>query len=100
MMNEQTENWILTLLHAWGRRNINLQKPSLTGALKTLILSHVKLDGAYGTCEQQTPDLPVHLCILINAFATLKCLSIGTPKTINFPFVPNGKLTVFKGPKI
>ena len=23
---------------------------------------------------------------------TLKCLSIGTPKTINFPFVPNGKL--------
>ena len=23
---------------------------------------------------------------------TLKCLSIGTPKTINFPFVSNGKL--------
>ena len=22
---------------------------------------------------------------------TLKCLSIGTPKTINFPFVSNGK---------
>ena len=22
---------------------------------------------------------------------TLKCLNIGTPKTINFPFVPNGK---------
>ena len=25
---------------------------------------------------------------------TLKCLSIGTPKIINFPFVPNGKLMV------
>ena len=25
---------------------------------------------------------------------TLLCLSIGTPKTINFPFVPNGKLVV------
>ena len=25
---------------------------------------------------------------------TLMCLSIGTPKTINFPFVPNGKLMV------
>ena len=25
---------------------------------------------------------------------TLKCLSIGTPKIINFPFVSNGKLTV------
>ena len=27
-------------------------------------------------------------------YYTLKCLSIGTPKTINFPFVPNGKLMV------
>ena len=27
---------------------------------------------------------------------TLKCLNIGTPKTINFPFVPNGKL-IFLG---
>ena len=31
---------------------------------------------------------------------TLKCLSIGTPKTINFPFVPNGKLMVFRCPNI
>ena len=29
---------------------------------------------------------------------TLKCLSIGTPKTINFPFVPNGKLMVLGVP--
>ena len=52
-----------------------------------------------------------HLRLLIYGFSpvcvktliymyTLKCLSIGTPKTINFPFVPNGKLTVFKCPKI
>ena len=26
---------------------------------------------------------------------TLKCLKIGTPKAINFPFVPNGKLMFF-----
>ena len=26
----------------------------------------------------------------------LKFISIGTPKTINFPFVPNGKLMVFR----
>ena len=26
---------------------------------------------------------------------TLKCLSIGTPKIINFPFVSNGKFMVF-----
>ena len=29
-------------------------------------------------------------------YNTLKCLSIGTPKTINFPFVSNGKLIVFR----
>ena len=31
---------------------------------------------------------------------TLKCLSIGTPRTINFPFVSNGKLMVFRCPNI
>ena len=34
---------------------------------------------------------PVSCCIHI-ILSTLKCLSIGTPKTINFPFFPNGKL--------
>ena len=28
---------------------------------------------------------------------TLMCLSIGTPKIINFPFVSNGKLMFFRG---
>ena len=31
--------------------------------------------------------------------STLKCLSIGTPKIINFPFVSNGKL-IFRCPNI
>ena len=31
---------------------------------------------------------------------TLKCLGIGTPTTINFPFVSNGKLMVFRCPNI
>ena len=31
---------------------------------------------------------------------TLKCLSIGTPKIFNFPFVSNGKLMVFRCPNI
>ena len=30
--------------------------------------------------------------------STLKCLSIGTPTTINFPFIPNGKLMVLGVP--
>ena len=29
---------------------------------------------------------------------TLKCFNIGTPKTINFPFVPNGKLMILGVP--
>ena len=32
--------------------------------------------------------------------ATLKCLSIGTPKAINFPFVSNKKLMFFRCPSI
>ena len=28
------------------------------------------------------------------------CLNIGTPKLINFPFVPDGKLIIFRCPKI
>ena len=31
---------------------------------------------------------------------TLKCLSIGTPKIMNFPFVSNGKFMVFMCPNI
>ena len=31
---------------------------------------------------------------------TLKCLSIGTPKIINFTFVSNGKLMIFRCPNI
>ena len=31
---------------------------------------------------------------------TIISLCIGRPKTVNFPFVPNGKLMVFRGPKI
>ena len=32
--------------------------------------------------------------------STLKCLSIGTPKAINFPFVSNEKLIFFRCPSI
>ena len=42
----------------------------------------------------------MHSCNNCFFFHTLKCLSIGTPKTINFPFVANGKLMVFRCPNI
>ena len=39
---------------------------------------------------------------IVSSFSTitLKCLSIGTPKIINFPFVSNGKLMIFRCPNI
>ena len=43
---------------------------------------------------------PIHIKCHQYKKTTLKCLSIGTPKTINFPFVSNGKLMVFRCPNI
>ena len=37
---------------------------------------------------------------LSKSLTTLKCLSIGTLKTTDFPFVPNGKSMVFRCPYI
>ena len=50
-------------------------------------------------------DLKSKFCACPNHTAyvqvcTLKCLSIGTPNLINFPFVSNGKLMVFRCPNI
>ena len=39
--------------------------------------------------------IPVIKNITVNGY-TLKCLSIGTPKTINLPFVSNEKLMIFR----
>ena len=44
--------------------------------------------------------LPLKMYPFSLSEVTLKCLSIGTPKIINFPFVSNGKLMVFRFPNI
>ena len=45
-------------------------------------------------------SMPSFLHLKYNVIVTLKCLSFGTPKIINFPFVSNGKLMVFRCPNI
>ena len=40
-----------------------------------------------------------HSCPQSINMQTVMCLSIGTPKAINFPFVPNVKLILFRCPK-
>ena len=53
------------------------------------------------TCiKQACIQFPIQANTLKCTCITLKCLSIGTPKIINFPFVSNGKLMFFKGPNI
>ena len=47
-------------------------------------------------CEEAITLSKSHFFPLV----TLKCLSIGTPKIINFPFVSNGKLMIFRCPNI
>ena len=42
----------------------------------------------------------MHLLTCAYKLHILKCLNIGTPKTINFPFVPNGKSMDFRCPNI
>ena len=50
--------------------------------------------------------LPGHFVVLIfglrlisyETHTNLKCLNIGTPKTVNFPFVPNGKFMILGVP--
>ena len=44
--------------------------------------------------------LSQYLKLLRYLGCTLKCLSIGTPKAINFPFVSNEKLMFFRCPSI
>ena len=45
-----------------------------------------------------TADNSISLPVCANSSDTLKCLSIGTPKIINFPFGTNGKFIIFRCP--
>ena len=51
-----------------------------------------------GNENWRTSSYPVIQALLYGH--TLKCLSIGTPKNTNFPFVSNEKLMVFMCPNI
>ena len=45
-------------------------------------------------------EVSQHLCLKLCEIIENTLLKIGTPKTINFPFVPNGKLMIFRCPSI
>ena len=45
-------------------------------------------------------NIKILTCQTYDQLSTVMCLSIGTPKKIHFPFVPNGKFVIFRCPKI
>ena len=45
-------------------------------------------------------DSDVEIFLSRCKYPKVKYLNIATPKTVNFPFVPNGKLLTFKWPNI
>ena len=60
-----------------------------------------KAKGMASSCQvfcRKTHEIFLHCSCPIDITYTLKCLSIGTPKTINFPFVSHGKLMVLGVP--
>ena len=70
---------------------------------KTLLEWHARNALVITTLDQTV--LRVCVCmfsiyIYVYTVLTLKCLSIGTPNIINFPFVSNGKLMIFSCPNI
>ena len=46
--------------------------------------------------SDEEPVEGTYIASYLDSVITLKCLSIGTPKPINFPFVSNGKLMDFR----
>ena len=48
------------------------------------------------TCIVELLLIGRHSFCMIDTYFTLKCLSIGTPKTIYFPFFSNEKLMIFR----
>ena len=55
-----------------------------------------------GPLIYESGALPIALQTLNTGliYSTLKCLSIGTLKTIDIPYIPNGKLMFFRCPSI
>ena len=91
-----------------SKDKISIQSPhvpsaSTVGSCPTFIKisrtpRHRKLPSNEAHCNH--PNSTIIQTLLIQTLHTLKCLSIGTPKIINFPFVSNGKLMIFKCPNI
>ena len=65
-------------------------KKSLVENLFSLT-SHIIMTPCFGNWTSKQSDNLISKCHTGSAMYPLKCLSIGTPNTTTFPFVPNGK---------
>ena len=66
-----------------------------------MLVLHAMIGRNNFSCMRTIAGFYSLIFVFFNALEyTVICLSIGTPKTINFPFVPNGKFIVLRCPKI
>ena len=79
----------------WSVCTDTLTDVSLSRSDLEMSLAKVLLFRIWSNTQKYLSWLYKSLCIF-----TLKCFSIGTPKIINFPFVSNGKLMIFRCPNI
>ena len=64
-----------------------------------LRVDHTEKDNGRLSRHERTPFVLIRNRLLnYRMIHTLMCLSIGTPKILNFPFVPNGKLSILGVP--
>ena len=67
-----------------SQRDVNPKQP--TNLTESLLMSrHI--------ISKTVPNL--HICLIRQSLDTLKCLSLGSHKDINFAFAPNGKLLFY-----
>ena len=80
---------------------VELPKPDY-GALETAVIQNIEkrnLQAVPYSIEKIIQVKRVNR-LYYEYIITLKCLNIGTLKTIDFPFVPDGKSMVFRCPNI
>ena len=85
------------------RWEINIKKTeSISLQENSFILNAVNLSHLTDNRKDLTGSKQSVLCMLwhLDQVITLKCFNIRRPKTINFPFVPNGTLMIFRCPSI
>ena len=89
----------------WERADYSIYRACLRERLSVCMLRSLYFEGGTRNSIVLLPDHCQYFTLYRNAvqvysIPTLMCLSIGTPKKIKFPFVPNGKVIILGVPNL